>query len=374
MSFDGQQTQYRLTYDEDGVYLEMAPSLQGLSKKDEVGIIEYLKRKNIKEIDSKAVFEAIYADPPRKIRIAPPQKEEPLDEELEIKITDRGMKAYAKLIPPEGGKMLTIDDVYNFLNQQGIVFGIDDHAIREMLEKRQYGSEICVANGQEPENGRNGRLVYHVDFKREHKPMIREDGTVDYRHLDLITNVEKGQVLVSMVPPTEGKPGKTVTGHVVAARPGKAVALPKGKNVVISKNKLELIAAIDGKADLIDGKVHVFAVYEIKQNVDNSTGNIDFVGNVIIKGNVLTGFEVKAGGYIEVWGVVEGARLIAKGDVVLKQGMQGMEKGFIQSERNVIAKFIENGSVYAKGDILVEAIMHSTVKCGGKINVAGKKD
>lgn len=120
MSFDGQQTQYRLIYDEDGVYLEMAPSLQGLSKKDEVGIIEYLKRKNIKEIDSKAVFEAIYADPPRKIRIAPPQKEEPLDEELEIKITDRGMKAYAKLIPPEGGKMLTIDDVYNFLNQQGM--------------------------------------------------------------------------------------------------------------------------------------------------------------------------------------------------------------------------------------------------------------
>ena len=74
-----------------------------------------------------------------------------------------------------------------------------------------------------------------------------------------------------------------------------------------------------------------------------------------------------------MWGVVEGAKLVSKGDVVLKQGMQGMDRGIIESGGNVVAKFIENGTVYAKGDILVEAIMHSTVKCGGKISVAGRK-
>lgn len=373
MSFGDHSRLYNLSYEADGVYLEVFPSSEGLSKKKEIAIINYLKRKKIQNLNSKAIFEAMYAEPPRKIKIAPPQKEEPVDEDLEIRIADRGMKAYAKLIPPEGGKLLTIEDFYRLLKEHGIVYGINTQAIAKMINNRQYGKEICVAVGQKPKDGTDARLVYHFDFKKEHKPVIKEDGTVDYRHLDLITNVKKGQALVSMIPATEGKPGMTVTGQTVAARSGKSIRLPKGKNVLVSENKLELTAAIDGKVDIIDGKIHVFAIYEVPHNVDNSTGNIDFIGNVIVRGNVLTGFEVKAGGYIEVWGVVEGARLISKGDVVLKQGMQGMEKGIIESEGNVVAKFIENGTVYAKGDIIVEAIMHSTVKCGGKINVAGRK-
>lgn len=373
MSFDEYRKLYNLSYDADGVFLEVYPSVEDLTKKEEIAIINHLKRKKIRDLDSKAIFEAMYAEPPRKVKIAPPQKEEPVDEELEIRIADRGMKAYAKLIPPEGGKLLTVEDCYRLLKEHGVVYGIDDQAIARMINNRQYGEEICVAVGDKPQDGQDARLIYHFDYNRDHRPVIKEDGTVDYKHLDLITNVKKGQTLVSMVPATEGKPGKTVTGHTVAARSGKSVKLPKGKNVLVSENKLELVAAIDGKVDIIDGKVHVFAVYEIPHNVDHSTGNIDFIGNVIVRGNVLTGFEVKAGGYIEVWGVVEGAKLVSKGDVVLKQGMQGMDRGIIESGGNVVAKFIENGTVYAKGDILVEAIMHSTVKCGGKISVAGRK-
>ena len=373
MSFGEHSMLYKLSYEADGVFLEVYQPPEGLTEKREITIINQLKRKKIQDLDSKAIFEAMYAEPPRKVRIAPPQEEKTVDEELEIKIVDRGMKVYAKLIPPEGGKLLTMEDFYRLLEEHGVVYGIDDQAITKMINNRRYGEEICVAVGEQPKDGQDARLIYHFDFKKEHKPTIKEDGTVDYRHLDLITNVKKGQILVSMIPATEGKPGKTVTGQTVVAKPGKTVTLPKGKNVLVSENKLELIAAIDGKVDIIDGKVHVFAIYEIPSNVDNSTGNIDFVGNVIIRGNVLSGFEVKAGGYIEVWGVVEGARLVSKGDVVLRQGMQGMEKGIIECDGNVVAKFIENGTVYAKGDILVEAIMHSTVKSGGKINVAGRK-
>jgi len=364
---------YNLKYEGDGVYLIVYPSSDGLTRKEEMEIVNYLKRKKIKQINTSAVFEAMYTKPSQDIKIAPPQEEVAVDEELEIRIADKGLRAYAKLLPPEGGKLLTVEDVYEQLKEHGITFGIDDQAIKKMLENRQYDNEVCIAVGQKPVDGTDARLIFHIDFNKKHKPAIREDGTVDYRHLDLITNVKKGQVLASLIPATEGKPGKMVTGQTIAARSGKLISLPKGKNVLLSDNKLELIAAIDGKADMIDGKIHVFSVYEVRQNVDNSTGNIDFIGNVIIRGNVLTGFEVKAGGYIEVWGVVEGAKLIANGDVVLKQGMQGMDKGIIQSQGNVIARFIENGTVYAKGDVLVEAIMHSTVKSGGKINVAGKK-
>lgn len=107
MSFDEYRKLYNLSYDADGVFLEVYPSVEDLTKKEEIAIINHLKRKKIRDLDSKAIFEAMYAEPPRKVKIAPPQKEEPVDEELEIRIADRGMKAYAKLIPPEGGKLLT---------------------------------------------------------------------------------------------------------------------------------------------------------------------------------------------------------------------------------------------------------------------------
>ena len=99
---------------------------------------------------------------------------------------------------------------------------------------------------------------------------------------------------------------------------------------MLSEDGLALLAAIDGKAEMIDGRINVYAVYEVLGNVDNSTGNIDFIGNVIINGNVLTGFEVKAGGYIEVRGVVEGAKIIAQGDVLLKKVYKEWAKALLK--------------------------------------------
>lgn len=87
--------------------------------------------------------------------------------------------------------------------------------------------------------------------------------------------------------------------------------MPKGKNTEISEDGQNLIAAINGQINYIDGKVNVFQNYEVPANVDNSTGNINFIGNVIVRGSVLSGFVIQAGGNVEVGGVVEGATIIA---------------------------------------------------------------
>ena len=50
---------------------------------------------------------------------------------------------------------------------------------------------------------------------------------------------------------------------------------------------------------------------EIDQNVDFSTGNIDFPGNVIVHRSVKDCFTVKARDDIEVRGLIEAATLIA---------------------------------------------------------------
>lgn len=97
------------------------------------------------------------------------------------------------------------------------------------------------------------------------------------------------------------------------------------------------------------------------------------MGNVIIRGNVLSGFIVEAGGSVEVMGVVEAAVIKADGDIILRRGMQGLGKGLLKSGGDIIAKYIENSIIEAKGDIKAEAIMHSNVKCGNKLELSGKR-
>lgn len=53
--------------------------------------------------------------------------------------------------------------------------------------------------------------------------------------------------------------------------------------------------------------------------------------------------------------------------------MQGLGKGTLKSGGDIIAKYIENSNIEAKVDIKAEAIMHSNVKCGNKLELTGKK-
>ena len=209
--------------------------------------------------------------------------------------------------------------------------------------------------------------------KRDNKPKVLEDGTVDFYNLDLIENVVKGQDLVTLIPPVEGTPGRNVLGVEIPSIKGKNIKLPKGKNTEISEDGTKLVATTDGQVNYTNGKVNVYETYEVPDNVDNSVGNINFIGNVVVRGNVLTGFYIKAGGNVEVYGVVEGAKIEAQGDIILRRGIQGMSRGILSSMGNVVAKYIENSIVEAAGDIQSDAIMHSQIKCGGSIRADGRK-
>jgi len=80
-----------------------------------------------------------------------------------------------------------------------------------------------------------------------------------------------------------------------------------------------------------------------------------------------------ASGDIIVNGAVEGANLKAGGQIILKRGIQGMNKGVLTAGSNIIARFIENSEVNAGGYVSAEAILHSTVSAKGDVVVDGKK-
>ncbi|MCK9216535.1 MAG: FapA family protein [Firmicutes bacterium] len=296
-----------------------------------------------------------------------------IDCSYEISVSPDKMEAYIIVFPPQGGKEVELNDIYEQLELNNIKYGLINDTINSIVNNKVYSQKKMIAIGTPPINGKDAVLDYHFDISVEKKVSISEDGKVDFRELSLIKNINEDQLLVTMIPPTEGVVGYNVHNEEVKAKDGKKLNLPKGKNVKATEDGLGLVSTSKGEVKLIDNKVHVLPIYEVPANVDNSTGNIRFYGKVIVRGNVITGFSIDADEDIEVYGVVEGAYIKAGGNIILHRGMQGMNKGELQCGGDLIAKFIENSKVYAKGNIEAEAIMHSIVYCGKRMEVKGRK-
>lgn len=123
---------------------------------------------------------------------------------------------------------------------------------------------------------------------------------------------------------------------------------------------------------LVSGEVFVDDLLEL-ENVDVSTGDIEYDGSILIRGNVFSGYSVKATGDIEIKGVVEGAMVESEGNISIARGMNGMSKGRLKARGHVVSKYLENAQVFAGGYVAAEAILHSQIYAGSEIEVTGRK-
>ena len=355
-------------YKDDGVYLKLNKILPYEN------IMTQIQIKKINNLIVDALHNPIKDDNiNEQIKIANVQQEINIDCKCDIKLNDNKIEAYAYITSPQGGKDITKDDLYDAIKGNKVVFGIKDEVLNDIVVNKIYDRQVLIAEGVLPINGENARLEYHFDTTDKSKISEDEEGKINYHELSLIKNVTEGQVLVTMTPETAGITGRSVLGEDVLQKEGKKILMPKGKNVTISEDGLNILSAINGEVKILDNKVHVFSLYMVPVNVDNSTGNIRFIGKVIVKGNVLTGFSIEAEGDVEVYGVVEGAKIVSKGSIILHRGIQGMNKGELICEGDLVAKFIENSLIDVKGNIHCDAIMHSHVVCGKKLEASGRK-
>jgi len=352
----------------DGVYIKVE---KGVTMVD---VVTKIDLQRIQSVDLTKIKQGIEIRSSNNwIKIAEPQDQKLIDSECIVKLANEDMKAYIILTKPIGGSDITEKAIYEALKINNVKFNLKDSVIKQAAELKTYENEMLVAEGIEPQEGQDAVLAYHFDISNERAVSIDKDGKIDYHELSLIKNVKTGQKLVTLTPNTEGISGKDVMGRDVPGKDGKKIALPRGKNLDISEDGLELISTIDGEVKVLDGKVNVFSVYEVRHDVDNSTGNIRFNGKVIVMGNVLTGFLIEADGDVEVYGVVEGAQIKSNGSIILHRGIQGMNKGELFCEGDLIAKFIENSKIEVKGNIQSDAIMHSQIICGKKLEANGRK-
>lgn len=294
-------------------------------------------------------------------------------ESYTLNVSQDKMQAVVRFYPPSAnGERMTAEEFLRDLEIKGIRFGILEEEIRLFLNSPQYCTDVKVAEGRPVRHGTDARIEYYFETDLNTKPALKEDGGVDFFNLNTISHCKKGDILARRFPEDPGDFGSNIYGERMNPREVKRDALRFGKNVILSEDKQTLTTDVNGHVTLIDGVVSVSNVLEL-ENVDISTGNIDYDGSVKVNGNVFTNFTVKAKGDIEVAGVVEGAYLEAEGDIIIARGVNGKVKGTLKATGNVVAKFIENAKVTAGGYISTESILHSEVVSRSEIQVTGKR-
>lgn len=300
-------------------------------------------------------------------------KTKAIKESFVITLSSDRMQAWGRFYPPssDGGK-ITREDIVGELKFKGIVKGIREDIIEEFFAERSYGINLLLAEGKEPRHGRDAYIEYKFNTDIKARPTLKDDGGVDFFQLNIINHVRKGDCLAVLHREDPGENGYDLMGGLIKPKTVKKELLKFGRNITISEDKCELYSEVDGHVTLVDGKVFVSDVMMV-ENVDISTGDISYEGNVQVNGNVCSNFTVRARGNVEVRGVVEGAEIYADGNVTIARGVNGMTKGIIRAGGNVIAKFIENANVEARGYVETDSILHSRVSAGTEVHVGGKR-
>jgi len=347
----------------NGIFLTVALEVKA-DEESERSLKRILKKREIKNPNDEKVKEALYEKKGEAVKIAEYDKEYYIDSLIRCEVQKNGMEAIIEAHPPIRGNHVTYEQIMRLLQQNGIVYGIKEDAIREVEEDRRYKEVIVVAEGKKPEKGKDAQIIPLFDTSQTVKIEKDDTGRADLKNLNLIVNVEKGDTLAQKIFATDGINGITVKGVEIIPDPGKDKKFPAGKNTEATEDDEFLISTMDGQLTEVNGIISVLPLYEVAGNVDYSVGNVEFNGTVHINGRVVEGFSVKAKGDIIVEEIVEDAILECEGNVTVKKGIIGKEdgKGYIKAKGNVMANFIQNFKVETEGSVeALEHIMHSEV-------------
>ncbi len=279
------------------------------------------------------------------------------------------------------------------LRERGVMVDPEvEGRVTELIERHRAepSQELsaAVSFGREAEHGENEQLEFRPEFDPNAPEEERSGngGSVSHYERSSVISVTCGAQIATLRPPTEGSDGWTVQGKPLAAKRGKTLGVKMDDSVEVKEDGA-VFARQDGLLEYKQGWLRVKDVLEIRENVDFSTGNVEFGGDVVISGSVKDCFTVSATGSIVVRQLVEAATLTAGVDVILEGGMAAREKGEVQAWRDVSARYLDSVSISVGRNldvakeivncaIWVAGAIHAP-RCaviGGEIKVSGAVD
>lgn len=239
---------------------------------------------------------------------------------------------------------ITRDRVSQELSKAGVVYGIDQKVIDEII-KADKEKIFTVAKGDMPITGKDAQIeIFFQDGPSKQEPLENEQGVVSYRNLLVFTSVKVKDVITVKHKIEEGKNGMTVTGKPIIPPAPKDLNLVAGRGVAIEENGLIAIAVVSGiphktikDNDII---IEVSELLQINKDIDLSIGNINYDNDILINGTVKETMEVNSLGNVYINGNVTFAKVNALKNITIRG--------------NVISSRVFSGSIRLYGNLLVD--------------------
>lgn len=293
-----------------------------------------------------------------------------------VRIAEDRMEAHVTVLPdPRKGEEAHLDRLVKALDQLGVRQGIRRDALQEAVRRaRETGLPVpgvLAARGELPVDGQEPDYRLLVDLEKKAGTILEGD-RIDFRELDTVKNVAKGEPLAEVIAGRQAVAGFRVDGSQLPPRVRRAEGLKPGERTAVSEDGTRVLADADGMVLVRGGKFHVEDEFLVPENVDLSTGNIHASGSVRVKGQVTAGFVVRAGKNVEVFGDVWEATVEAGGDVKVRGAITAGSR--VKAGGSVTARFIQNSRVEAEGDLEVAlSVTASEVYVRGRLKAVGSQ-
>ncbi|MFO7577263.1 MAG: FapA family protein [Pelovirga sp.] len=290
---------------------------------------------------------------------------------LKLETCRERLTCRATITLDEHGRGPTPAEVISILQELDITTAVDLQQIASFCSEAAQGHnprDMELARGIRPQPGRDGWLELVVATGQEKVEWVEDaSGRVDFKAVQNFSNVAIDDPIARIHPPTDGYPGKTITGDIITPRPGKPARVIAGSGVRVSEDGREARATRTGRVIYDNNILCVTEEFIVDGDVDLKIGHITFNGFVYIKGDVLDDFNITATRGIEVLGTVGACQLSCDGPVTIAT-MTGKGSGKIICHGTLRARYLNQVTVECHGDVYVSReIRNCQVKTTGSL-------
>lgn len=299
-----------------------------------------------------------------------------------IAVSPDGMQAILQIGQAADPEAISVDALRTQAEELGLAVGIEtvrliEQGIAKFRAERE-DAQFVIAHGIPPKRGANGRIEWQpgLEFDEDEPEHPEGDGTAqppepqstDHYQKNTFLTVDRGQHLATLYPPEPGESGFDVYGQRIPPKAGAPYNLKAHHSIRITDGG-EVIAAISGLLTRSDHHLRIDSILQI-ENVDFSTGHVDFDGEVIISGGVCDRFYVEATGDLTIRGLIEAAHIYCGGELTANGGMAGRDVGTLVAACDAKVRYLVGVRGAFDGDLTVDKeIINSRIDVAGNLEL-----